>query len=426
MADVTPAELRIVDEAWSSLVPSPAHDSLSPKERREFLSANPSSYLGVTRGPEDLPPGQDMTNEDLLLDGRRSFEALLDQGAFTPIMARQFFLYQLETVDHIQTAIVGNVATTNFADGNVRLHELVQLDRATHLSRHLSVVGAQSSPIALAHRGSEELDGIVQHAVNKTEARLSFAVSGGVTQRIWEITDEAVNHRIEQLLSKENLYLIDGHHRAAAARAHQQAVADEASDYILSAIFTASELRNRAHHRVLSLGERTEEFLNQLQEQLPVRVVTSQADSEARNPDEIALWAGDQCFLVTVPFTFTPAAIDPSAVVPTEQGAIEHSSISPAERLDNLDPVRLQRGIIGPLLGVDGSWSGEQLTYRPGVKPVEELRADTKDKDEVLCVMRPVLIQDLLDASDEGLVMPPKSTYFEPKARSGIFVRHLN
>ncbi len=427
MADVTPAELRIVEEAWASLVPSPAHDSLSPKERRQFLSANPSSYLGVTRGPEDLPPGQDMSNEDLLLDGRRSFDALLDQGAFTPIQAKRFFLYQLETDDHIQTAIVGNVATNNFADGNVRLHELVQLDRATHLSRHLSVVGAQSSPIALAHRGSQELDNIVQRAVTQTNPMLSFAVSGGVTQRIWEIANEQINHRIQELLAKENLYLIDGHHRAAAARAHQQAVADEASDYILSAIFTASELRNRAHHRVLSLGDRTEDFLHQLQEQLPVRVVMSQADSEARNPDEIAIWADDQCFLVTVPFTFTPAAIDDSSeIVATEQGEVDYATISPAERLDNLDPVRLQRGIIGPLLGVDGSWSGEQLTYRPGVKPVEDLRADARDKNEILCVMRPVLIQDLLDASDEGLVMPPKSTYFEPKARSGIFVRHLN
>ena len=173
---------------------------------------------------------------------------------------------------------------------------------------------------------------------------------------------------------------------------------------------------------MLSLGERTEEFLHQLQEQLPVRTVTSQTESEARNPDEIALWAGDQCFLVTVPFTFTPADTTKS----NSAGEVDYASISPAKRLDNLDPVRLQRGIIGPLLGVDGSWSGEQLTYRPGVKPVEGLRADARDKNEILCVMRPVLIQDLLDASDEGLVMPPKSTYFEPKARSGIFVRHLN
>lgn len=411
MADVEGVALRVVAEDWAERVPSPAHDALAPSARRSYLADNPHSYLGVTRGPEDLPPGHALTNEELLQEGRKALDSLLDLGAFGAIHDKQFYLYQLETTDHVQTAIVGNVATQNFADGNVRLHELVQLDRATHLSRHLSVVAAQSSPIALAYRESEELDMLIGSVLESASPALVFSQGDGLTQRVWPVTDQETVAQLTSCLKAVTLYLIDGHHRAAAARAHQQAVGDEPSDTILSAIFGASQLRNRAHHRVLALGDQTQSFLERLQELLEVRVVDTQADSEARNVDEIALWHADRCYLVTVPFASPQVS--------------ESVSASVSARLDDLDPVRLQRGIIGPLLGVDGSWSGDQLTYRPGVHPVEELRRNSSDAEEVLCVMRPVEIQDLLDASDEGLVMPPKSTYFEPKARSGVFVRHL-
>ncbi len=413
MAEVKPAGLRLVEEAWSTFVPSPAHDALTPAARREYLSTNPHSYLAVTRGAEDLLPGENFSNEELLADGRRALDKLLEEGAFSQVNTSRFYLYQLETFDHVQTAIVGNVATNDFTDGHVRLHEHVQMDRATHLSRHLDVVAAQSSPIALAYRPSAELDTLVQQILDR-QPDLAFTGVDGVTQKVWTIHEEAVSSQIEDVLAPMTLYLIDGHHRAAAARAHQQVIGDEPSNHILCAIFSGDQLRNRSHHRVLALGTETADFLTRLQEYLPVRIVTTRAECENRNPDEIALWAREKCYLVTVPFSAEPC----------EDG--KEANLSVAERLDNLDPVRLQRGIIGPLLGVDGSWSGEQLTYRPGIKSVEDLRAISEDRDEVLCVMRPVLVDDLLDASDEGLIMPPKSTYFEPKARSGVFVRHLS
>ncbi len=420
MADVKPVALRVVEETFANEVPSPAHDSLTAAGRRAHLEAKPASYLAVTRGPEDLEPGQEMTNEELLQEGADALAKLLEQGAFGPIRPESFYLYQLETPDHVQTAIIANVATQDFADGNVRLHELVQLDRATHLSRHLAVVAAQSSPIALAYRESPALAQVLESVMRAKDPDLTFSGGDGVIQRVWEVPHAQYGVRIEALLRPAPLYLIDGHHRAAAARAHQQAVGDEPSNYILSAIFSSAELRNRAHHRILSLGEGTADFLSRLMERQEVRVVDSDNEAMARKQDEIALWFGGLCYLVTVPFNGHHGTAAYS-------GGLDNTKLPPVQnRLENLDPVRLQRGIIGPLLGVDGSWSGEQLSYRPGVHTVSELRQDTELNREILCVMRPVMIRDLLDASDEGLVMPPKSTYFEPKARSGVFLRHLN
>lgn len=410
MANITPAALRLVEPEWAAQVPSPAHDALTPADRREYLANNPASYLGVTKGPEDLAPGQTMSNEELLQSGRQALDELLIQRAFSSIHSERFYLYQLQTDEHIQTAIVGNVSTQDFSNGNVRLHELVQLDRASHLGNHLRVVAAQSSPIALAHRGCDELDQLIAGVIAGAEPQLDFSAGDGVTQRVWEITGPEHTSQIIRSYQSLTLYLIDGHHRAAAARSHHLSVGNKDSETTFCAVFSARQLRNRAHHRILSLGEDTEDFLARLQQDLPVRVVSDNAVAEARNTDEIALWHGQSCYLVTVPFSATSADAD---------------GLSAAERLEDLDPVRLQRGIIGPLLGVDGSWSGEQLTYRPGVKPVSELRQSTIAANEILCVMRPVEVDDLLDASDDGLVMPPKSTYFEPKARSGVFIRHL-
>lgn len=412
MAEVRPASLRLVSQSWSSVVPSPAHDAMTHEARRAYLAATPSSYLGVTRGPTDLAPGQHMTNEELLGLGRQALDSLIDQGAFGPIRPASFYLYQLQSEDHSQTAIIGNLATENFADGTIRLHELVQLDRATHLSRHLSVVGAQSSPIAVAHRGSKELDSVIERLLDQTKPILVLPDSGGLSQRIWAVTDAEATQEIQDHLGVLTLYLIDGHHRAAAARAHQQAVGDEASNCILGAVFAAPELRNRAHHRVLCLGDAADNFVARLHALLEVRTVDTIEAADQRSPDEIAIWADGTCHVARVPFVHAGRHASPD-------------SLGVAERLDNLDPVRLQRGILGPLLGVDGSWSGSQLSYRPGVLPVADVEEDCRNRGEILCVMRPVEVNDLLDASDDGLVLPPKSTYFEPKARSGIFVRHL-
>ncbi|MEZ5226461.1 MAG: DUF1015 family protein [Acidimicrobiales bacterium] len=215
MATVEPLGLRLVTAEFADRVPSPAHDSLTPEGRRLALEANPESYLAVTRSLEDLDPSVAMSNDELLALGRRSLDRLIALGAFDGGHAPRFFAYRLATDTHCQTGLVGGVATADFAQGVVRAHEQIHHARSTHLARHLAVVGVQSSPIAVAHRPIPELRAYLDQATEQKPAH-TIASEPGFTQTIWPI-DATASPAITDLLRPTPLYLIDGHHRGAAA-----------------------------------------------------------------------------------------------------------------------------------------------------------------------------------------------------------------
>ena len=404
MTTVLPLHLRLVNQDWTDRVPSPAHDSLTPEDRRRYLVVHPDSYLAVTRGPEDLPPDGSSTTDDLLDAGRESLERLLGTGAFSELRPASFYIYQLERDGIAQNSIVAGIATSDYAEGRVKLHEQVRPERADHLGRHFGIVGVQSSPIAVAHRPLPAIKTIVQERIASTDPILDFETSDGLHQRVWPLHDPEAEVAIMDVMASEDLYLIDGHHRTAAALAHREAVGPGRADRVLSAIFSADELTNRAHHRMLDLGDTTDDFLEELILRRPVRVVDSIVDVEKRADHELALRARGRWYLVSVPFV----------------GSRE----STADRLENLDPVRLKRGILEPLLELEGTgYHNEMLTFRPGTRAHSALAAEADATGQVFALMRPVDVSELLAAADAGLIMPAKSTYFDPKARSGVFLR---
>ncbi len=404
MTTVLPLHLRLVKPEWTDRVPSPAHDSLTPEDRRRYLLVHPDSYLGVTRGPEDLPPEGNWTTDDLLDAGRESLDRLLETGAFSELRRASFYIYQLERHGSVQNAIVAGVATADYAEGRVKLHENVRPERAEHLGRHFGMVGVQSSPIAVAHRPLPVIKQIVQRQIAKGDPLLDFETPDGLRQRVWPVEDAEAEVAIMDTLATEDLYLIDGHHRTAAALAHRAAAGPGRADRVLSAIFSADELTNRSHHRMLDLGDGTADFLEELMNRRTVRVVDSMVEVQRRTEDELALRARGRWYLVSVPFIGSPDSV--------------------ADRLENLDPVRLKRGVLEPLLELGGTgYHSEMLSYRPGTRPNADLAAEADGNGFVFAMMRPVEVGELLAAADAGLIMPAKSTYFDPKARSGVFLR---
>ncbi len=258
MVSIEPLPLRLVDEAFADTVPSPAHDSLTPEGRRQALLANPNSYLAVTRSIEDLDPAMFVTNDELLALGRASLDRLVDMGAFAAERPPQFYAYQLSSGAHTQTGLVGGVATAAFAGGEVRVHEQIHHGRAAHLARHLAIVGVQSSPIAVAHRPIDSLRAVLERTVAASDPVLAIESEPGFAQRIWPI-DPATSEVIVAALEADPLYLIDGHHRGAAAVDYRRLVGPGTADMTLCALFPTDELANFAFHRVLpdSVGGRS-------------------------------------------------------------------------------------------------------------------------------------------------------------------------
>lgn len=401
MVAVEPVSLRIVRPEWSHEVPSPPHDALSTRDRRQHLIEHPRSYLGVTRSIEDVDPAVNDPETEAIRLSRASLETLLDEGAFGPESEPSFYLYRLEVGDHHQTGLVCGVASADYEAGRVRIHEQIKQARADILARHLSAVGAQSSPIAMAFGAAPDLVSVMTRLTSETEPLLDI-VDGDLRQTLWVVTDPADADTARRALGDQDLYLIDGHHRAAAAATHRRLTGDD-GHLMLSVVFPFDELRSETFHRILRPVD-TDLLVAELSERFPVERAHSVDAVMNRDPDTIALAVGGDdtsWYLVELP---PPVA---------EIGGVT---------LD-IDPVRLRQHILQPLFGIDESGADPRLVHRPGPDDAKAVARLRLKQGQAAFWMRPVPAEVLLNVADRGGTMPPKSTYFVPKVRSGLFVR---
>jgi len=311
------------------------------------------------------------------------------------------YAYRLVFGDHSQTGIVGALDVNGLRDGRVLTHENVRPSRAKLLGHHLEVVGATSSPIALTYEPDAELQSILQDASARTP-QVDHVVEG-VEHYIWTLTEEE-STRACQVLADAEVYVTDGHHRSAAALAGFDAHPDEEPfSRTLAVLFPADELRVDAFHR---------------------RAI----DVDRRSVDEL------RAALATVG-AVTPET-DAAAAAPRARGevGVYHHGVwsrlvlDPLERpsaLASLDVERLRRDIIVHVLGIDELAPHSGVDYVPGPSGVSELVARC-DRDGMLgFVVFPTDIHDLMAVAAAGELMPPKSSYFAPKPRSGVFLRVL-
>lgn len=391
----------LVRDEWAERVVAGAYDGKTPAERRAIVATNPYSFFGVTRSSEDVDPGDDADDEELLRRGAETLTRILEVGAFEPSDHPALYVYRLVYEDHTQTGIVGALDVDGLRDGRVLTHENVRPERATLLGHHLEVVGATSSPIALTHDPEPALRELVT-AVSTRDPDVDHVVED-VRHVVWTL-DESESEQAMDVLADATVYVTDGHHRSAAALAGRDAHPDETPfRRTLAVLFPADELRVEAFHR-------------------------RAGDVDLRSTTDLRL------SLATVG-TVTAAA-DAGEAAPRTRGEIgvyhdgEWSKLvlDPQERpspLASLDVERLRRDVIGHVLGVDELAPDSGVDYVPGPSGIGELVARC-DADGMLgFVVHPTDIHDLMAVAAAGELMPPKSSYFAPKPRSGVFLRVL-
>lgn len=418
MARIEPTIARLIQPHWARRVPSPAHDLLAADDRRRYVAGNPDSFLTVTRGPEDVAPGEVWDSARAVAESRRSLERLLDAGAWGDRPPRPaLFLYRLsvaggpggEEEPHSQVGIVGNLSVDDYEEGVIRVHEQVHEHRTQHLADHLAGLRIQSSPVALAHRADPALSALVAGITAAREPELDFTSADGLHQQVWRADEPELIRAVQDALADMPLYVIDGHHRSAAAAAHRRAHPDsEAAHWLFGAVFAADELRNEPFHRVVH-GIDPDELVALVGRTFPVRAVAPDAVSAevaGRRPEEVALLTGGRWYLVDLGPLPAP-------------GETGHG----ADVLAGLDVVRLEERVLRPLLGITTASPQGRISYRVADAGHGSLEVWRTDADEALWLMRPVPMDAVLDAADAGRAMPPKSTFFQPKARSGVFLR---
>ncbi len=391
----------LVRPEWADRVVAGAYDSKSPAQRRSEVDDNPFSFLGVTRSRADLQPGDNPTNEELLARGATTLSRILEAGAFAPTGRPALYVYRLTGPDHAQTGVVAALDIGGFFDGRILTHENVRPERAQLLGHHLEVVGATSSPVALTHRTNPELQSLLHHTTESVPDVDHFIE--GVQHEIWTLSTVDTEHAA-RLLADESVYVTDGHHRSAAAVAGRDAHPDDpAFSRTLAVLFPDTELRIEAFHR-RSPGSDvhdTESFLAAL---AITGTVTPVADASAADPTErgeIGVYTDKRWFKLSL-----------------------HSADHPSA-LASLDVERLRHSVIGGVMGVDELAEQSGVDYVPAPSGVDELMRRCDLDDSVGFLVYPTDIADLMAVAEAGDLMPPKSSYFSPKPRSGIFLRML-
>jgi len=383
-------------------VPAPAFDSMSGAERAEYLSTHPESYTLVTRSPGDGGPEDDASPERLIELGAEALQRIVNADAFSTLDKEAFFLYRLTLGGHSQLGVVGLVATADYLDGHVKRHEQVSEKRALHLSNHFEQLGVHSSPIALGYRREPALTARFDALIDSTEPLLSFTSGDGLEQAVWVVDDEADCAAITETIASHELYIMDGHHRAAAAGALAERLEGPRSQFMLGVLFADDRVNIEPFHRRVRVADDADlvEVHNALTRVLGLEPDPRLSTELPEEPGQLGVYMDGKWWLGVMP---PPAS---------------------SSALDGIDPVRLQDLVIGPLLGVDPERAAGAIGYFLENADRTKL-AESLDDREVLFVLRAVTPAEVFAVADAGFDMPPKSTYVTPKPRSGVFLRRF-
>lgn len=385
-------------------VVAPAYDSMAPAERAAYAKANPPNFIKTMRTPEDYVESENPSLEMVLDHNLNAVQKMLEDSTFELQPQEALYIYRLHTGDHFQTAVIAEVPVTEYQQGRIHKHEHTRSEHENRLTQYLQHVGVSSSPICLAYQDDARIDETVE-IITQDKPLLDFFMEDGVRQTIWKVVEtEQIDILRTQFLSVEVAYLTDGHHRMAASVRH---AANRSSsgpwDNFLAALFPATQLRILSFNRCVRdlNGLSVEQLIDGLALNFTVdRISDDRKTMLPSKPGEFTLLVENQLFRLQV----RPARV-------------------PNDSVGSLDVSLLQNLFLEPVLGIEDDRSDPRLDFVTGDRGLNGLRQRAKEGWQAGIACYPTSMTDLMSIADQGLVMPPKSTCFDPKARSGIFLR---
>jgi uncharacterized protein (DUF1015 family) len=376
-------------------------------EVREFIENNPESFLRVTRAEAEFNGDTAPTATNVLDRAKENLRRFLDRDLFITDADPSFYVYRLSTGDHTQTGIVGCLALDNYEAGIIKKHEKTRPDKVEDRTNHMLAVRAQTGLILVAFRGTDLIKNLIAE-VTETEPLYDFPTEGDVRQTVWKM--DGTGELIDAFSEVTSLYVADGHHRLESAslarkelrKANPSHTGSEEYNYVLAGVFPAEDLRILAYNRVIhDLNDlTTEEFLDSVRENF---IVT---EGDKRVPED----HGEICAYLDGKWYTFRFAID---------------FVRAPDPVEGLDVSILQNYILGPILDISDPSTNERIEFVGGIRGTDELERRVDDGSaRVAFSLFPTTMEDLLAVSDEGEIMPPKSTWFEPKLKDGLFI-HL-
>ena len=407
MTEIRAFKPYLVSAGAATTVVSPAYDSMSSSERLSYRQTHPQNYINVMRTTDDFPEGERPSESRITAENIEELQKLHDSGAFTLCKKEGVFVYQVEIDGHTQTGIVAEIPIKEYETGVVRKHEETRKEHELRLVNYLNDVGASSSPVCLAYKSRVDIDGVVDK-VFLDDPLLDFDLPDGLRQKLWQITDADTLAQLREGFSNvAATYLTDGHHRAAstlryAADCHAKGKGDGPWDYLLVVMFPAEQLRVLPFNRcVRDLGSITEDqLLDQIKTHFFLEPVPAMESSLPQRRGEFLMLVDDHAYQLT--------------------RRTDSESSSPVK---SLDVSFLQDYLLAPILGIQDARGDPRLDYVTGDSGLAGLIQRSQQGWRLGFACYPTSMEELMAVADAGEVMPPKSTCFDPKPRSGLFLK---
>jgi uncharacterized protein (DUF1015 family) len=412
MADVRAfSSIRPREDLGSKIAALP-YDVYNTEEARVEVSKEPLSFLSIDRAETQLEEGIDVHDERVYQKAHDRLWEMVDQGEFIKDDSPSYYIYELTMDGRTQTGLTACVSIDDYLKGVVKKHENTRADKEIDRIRHVDSCNAQTGPIFLAYHSNERLNQIISKA-KKEKAIYDFIAPDGVRHHVWRIKDGNQTKEIKDIFQGiSHLYIADGHHRAASAvkvglkrrEEKKDYTGEEEFNYFLSVLFPDNELAILDYNRVVKdlNGLGVEDFLNKVAEKFIVEKVGNSPVSPSQK-GEMGMYLDSQWYRLR---------IQP-----------EYVSKDPVK---NLDVSILQEKLLSPILGIGDPKIDQRIDFVGGIRGLGELERRVAKDCKVAFSLYPTSIEELFSVADAGLLMPPKSTWFEPKLRSGLFIHSLD
>lgn len=398
---------------YAEKVASPPYDVLNTREAREMARDNPISFLHVNKPEIDLPPETDPYDDAVYRKGRENLDRLAKEGIFKQDDSPAYYLYAQKMGDHRQVGLVVAASCQEYMDDKIKKHELTREEKENDRIRHIEALGAQAGPVFLTYRARKDIDTAL-NVIQEKEPTYDFTAPDGIRHTFWVISSKMRLEMITQLFEAvPELYVADGHHRSAAAtiicqrrrEANPDYKGNEPWNYFLAVLFPHDQMKILPYNRVVSdlHGLERGEFLAKVEE----KFYLSRADKavEPDRPKLIGMYLDGSWYRLEA----KPGSFDENDVV------------------DRLDVAILQNNILRPLLGIENPRKDIRIDFVGGIRGTKELEKRVDSGEMKLAFsMHPTTIEQLMAIADAGKNMPPKSTWFEPKLRSGLVIHKID
>ena len=382
------------------------YDVVNREEAAALAAGKPHSLLHVDRAEIDLPPETDPYSDAVYAKAKKNFDALVASGALAREAGPTIYLYRQQMGDHAQTGIAAVCHIDDYENDIIRKHEKTRKDKEDDRTRLIAALGADTGPVFLTYRGRPEIDALVA-AEAARPAEIDFVAPDGIRHSLWRVREPAA---VETEFSKVPVaYVADGHHRSASAArvGRERRAANPAHDgseeysWFLCVLFPADQLMILPYNRLVS-------------------------DLNGLSPEEFLSKVGG---IFTVSESAPPSPAAPGNVSMFFEGRWRGLSWKPdpsADPVSRLDVSTLQDRLLAPILGIDDPRTSKRIDFVGGIRGTKELESRVAGGQAAVAFsMFPVTCDQLMDIADAGQIMPPKSTWFEPKLRSGLFIHRF-